>query len=98
MIVDSRFFRCALVAAWAVVPIAAQSVSIYLSSNDDGTYVTATGILQYSANNCSWCSTAQHTYQQTVTITSPSGRTGSCSFYTSAGLRPGPPMRCPSSG
>jgi len=98
MIVDSRFFRCALVAAWAVVPLAAQSVSIYLSSNDDGTYLTATGILQYSANNCSWCSTAQHTYQQTVTITSPSGRTGSCSFYTSAGLRPGPPMRCPSSG
>ncbi len=59
----------------------AQSVSLYETSGFDGTYVYATGVLQYSATQgCTWCSTAYHTYQQTVGITGPNYEYTSCYF------------------
>lgn len=76
----SRILAFAAIAISAAIPAAAQSVSVYANSDYDGTYVTVTGVLQYTANNCYWCSSATHTYQQTAQVTSPSGRTASCGF------------------
>ncbi len=62
------------------------TVDIYTTPSSDGTNVYATGVMQVSSsspNACGaqgQCPTIIHTYKQTVTITSPSGRTGSCSF------------------
>ena len=90
----SRVLDCAAIFVLTAFPVMAQSVALYENADYDGTYVTVTGILQYTANNCSWCSSASHTYQQTATITSPTGRIGSCSFYYSAGAAQDQNMQC----
>lgn len=56
----------------------AQSASAYTNTSADETTVYSTGVLQYDGADCGTCGSASHTYQQTVQITSPSGRTAGC--------------------
>jgi hypothetical protein len=67
----------------------AQSVDIYTTPSTDGTNFYATGVMQVSMANTAFCqshyaecASATHTYSQTVTATSPSGRTASCTFQS----------------
>lgn len=90
-----RFLGCVVaMTLLATIPAVAQSISYYSYSDFDGTYVTVTGVLQYTANNCYWCSNASHTYQQTAQVTSPSGRNASCSFYYEAGAASDQNLTC----
>lgn len=90
-----RFLGCVVaMTLLATIPAVAQSISYYANSDYDGTYVTVTGVLQYTANNCYWCSSASHTYQQTAQVTSPSGRNASCSFYYEAGAASDQNLTC----
>jgi hypothetical protein len=57
--------------------------AIYVNVTTDGNNVYGSGSFQYSANNCSMCSEAQHTYAQTVTISGPSGQS-TCTFAVQA--------------
>ena len=65
------------------------TVDIYTNVSFDSQITTAyaTGVMQVDMANIAYCNLhpylcdgATHTYHQTVTIKSPSGRTGSCSF------------------
>lgn len=74
-----------------IVPLVGQTpyVDTYtnISSDSGVTTAYATGVMQVDMANTSYCQlqpwicdAAHHSYSQTVTITSPSRRTGSCSF------------------
>lgn len=81
MIPYLRHFRWFVLALVTVAASGQVTVDIYQSPSTDGSYVYSTGVLQYDpGSNCTMCPSAYHTYQQTVTITSPSGRTSSCTF------------------
>lgn len=71
----------------AAVGIAAAQVDVYTTPSSDSNNFYATSVLQVNMGASSFCqqfwsecSSATHTYSQTVTITSPSGRKGYCSF------------------
>jgi hypothetical protein len=73
--------RCFLFPAASAAASAQVELDIYASPSSDGTNAYAAGVLQYNpGSNCTMCNSATHTYQQTVTITSPSGRFDSCGF------------------
>src|SRR5712692_3874098 len=72
-----RFRWLILICAFAAVA-SAQTADTYINSSTDGSTLYSTGVLQYNGN-CSGCENASHTYQQTVQMTSPSGRGASCS-------------------
>jgi len=57
------------------------SVDLYEDVSYDADTIYATGVLQGTPQpGCAMCASAYHTYQQTVTINSPTGRNSSCSF------------------
>ncbi len=85
------FLKCISFALIGIGVASAQQpfVDIYtnVSVDSDVTTSYATGVMQVDMANSSYCSIhpylctgATHTYTQTVTIKSPSGRTGSCGF------------------
>jgi hypothetical protein len=61
------------------------TVDIYTTPSSDGVNGYATGVMQVSSSNMEFCNAQNcqrptHTYTQTVTIKSPSGRSNSCTF------------------
>ncbi len=81
------FVKCLCLSVAAAGIAAAQWVDVYTTPSSDGTNYYATSFMQVnmaSAPVCEEpsnpCAKAIHTYKQTVTITSPSGRQASCSF------------------
>ncbi len=64
------------------------TIDTYENSSSDGTYLYATGVVQYVPSyGCSMCASANHSYTQTVTIRSQSGGSGGynqCYLQTSA--------------
>lgn len=66
---------CALALVMSLPVMGQPSINLYWNSSSDGTNVYLTGELQYSpGQSCNMCSYAYHTYSQTLTITSPTGR------------------------
>jgi len=83
----TTFIKCCCIAVAAAGIAAAQSVDVYTTPSSDGTNYYATSYMQVSMASSPVCqepskpcAKAIHTYKQTVTITSPSGRKASCSF------------------
>jgi len=75
-----RVIRGFLVALTVCIPVSAQIyLDLYTNLSTDGTYVYATGTMQYSPGpNCSMCAAAYHTYQEAGQLTSPSGNKSFC--------------------
>ena len=91
-----RAFVLALLAAASA--LAQFTVDMYVSPSSNGRYVYGTGVFQYNPGlNCPMCSVANHTYQGTVTITSPSGRTGQCNFYNGSSAANAVNLQCQAS-
>lgn len=83
--------QCLCLIMPVVVPLTGQTpyVDTYTNITADSGVTTAyaTGVMQVDMANTNYCQLqpwicdgAHHSYSQTVTITSPSGRTNSCSF------------------
>ena len=91
MQITKRIAISYLAAAASLGMVSAQSsqpvVDIYTTPSSNGTNVYVTGVMQidmaesaFCQEHVALCTSAIHTYTQTVTIKSPSGRTGSCTF------------------
>ena len=79
-----KLFCIAVIGAGFAV---AQSVDLYITRSYDGNNYYGTAVMQVNMSTApvcqepsNPCARAIHTYRQTVTITSPSGRKTSCSF------------------
>jgi len=76
----------------------AQTIDLYTAPSYDGTSLHATGVMQYGVlPGCTMCSIAYHTYADTITITSASGRHASCNFNTNAAASQAQNLRCETS-
>ncbi len=71
-----RTFILFLVSVGAVT---AQSAYLYTNVASDGVFVSITGLVQSSSWGGSYGTV--HTYSQSLSVSSPSGRSNSCSFY-----------------
>jgi len=91
--------RWLVVALTVVAPALPQSIYLYRNSTSDGTYLYSTAVLQYGAPlPCmGMCSAAYHNYAQGVTITSPTGRTASCSGSTGGPAASNANLQCEAS-
>src|ERR1022692_4077619 len=78
--------------------------NIYTTPSTDGTNMYVTGLMQVDMANApvceepsNPCARANHTYTQTVKITSPSGRTASCNFQSAYPALTAVNLRCEAS-
>ena len=83
-----RFLRCVcLFLTCADAAFGQFTVDVYESPSSDGAYVYVTAVLQDNPSyGCSMCTSAVHTYQQSITLRSPTqrGAYNQCSIQVSA--------------
>jgi len=75
----------ALMSVGAALALQLPTVDTYTNISSDGINLYAVGIMQAASSNMEFCNAQNcvsptHTYTQSLTLKSPSGRTNSCSF------------------
>jgi hypothetical protein len=92
------FVKLLCIAATIVCGASGQLIDLYTTPSFDGSNVYATGVIQYGVSpGCTMCMIAYHTYADTITITSPSGRQASCNFNQGAAASQPQNLQCEAS-